>query len=536
MKSIITLFFLILTTIGFSQDLVLIKFSDKPSSATYFSNPLLMLSQKALDRREKYNIDLNMQDVPVETSYVTQVEALGINPIAVSKWFNGVFAWCTTSQISQAEALSFVSEVESFVQNKNKTSNGVPLPDKFNVPNEIPVGSDGILDFVYGATQTQVTQLNLDYLHNLGFTGEGITIAVMDNGFPGVDTANGFSYIRNNGQIKGGYNFIDNNEEIYGRGTHGTIVLSTIGGYIENQYVGTAIDADFYLFITENTDHELPDEEVNWIAAAERADSIGVDVINTSLGYSEFDDPRYDYTYQDMNGQTTYITRGAQIAAEKGIMVVNSAGNSGNDAWHFITAPADGVDVFTIGAVQSDNTAAGFSSYGPTFDGRIKPDVDALGSNASVIRPSGQIDTSSGTSFSSPIMAGAMACFIQAFPETVPSVMRQKVRESAHLFNNPTTQLGYGIPDFGEAYESMMSVTDLSASAISIYPNPTTGILNIQSEKPVKQIQLISVEGKIVRKYNASNQLNIQELPKGVYVLKIQLENGKTEVQKVIKK
>ncbi len=537
MKKIVTILFLILTTYSFSQDLVLIKFTDKPSSGNYFDNPLLMLSQKALDRREKYNIDLNMQDVPVETTYVTQVEALGIQPIAVSKWFNGIFAWCSASQISQAEALSFVSEVETFVQDKFKTSDGTPVADKFQAHDNAQLGTDGITDFNYGWTETQVTQLNLDYLHNLGFTGDGITIAVMDNGFPGVDTQNGFAYIRNNGQIKGGYNFIDNNEQIYGRGSHGTVVLSTIGGYIENQFVGTAIDADFYLFITENTDHELPDEEVNWIAAAERADSLGVDMINTSLGYSEFDDPRYNYTYEDMDGQTTFITRGAQIAAEKGIMVVNSAGNSGSDPWHFITAPADGVDVFTIGAVRSDNTAASFSSYGPTADGRIKPDVDALGSGAAVIEPNGNIDFSSGTSFSSPIMTGAMACLIQAYPDVDPATMREKVRQSAHLYNNPTSQLGYGIPDFGEAYEDMMSVQDMdSNSLVQIYPNPSSGMVNIQSEKQVQQIQVISLEGKIIRKYNSSTQINIQDLPKGVYVLKIQLENGKTEVQNLIKK
>jgi len=535
MQKFITLLFLILTGFLFSQDLVLIKFNDKPSADTYFDNPLLMLSQKSLDRRAKYDIELNMQDVPVETAYVTQVEAIGIQPILISKWFNGIFAWCTDAQISQAESLGFVSEVETFVQNKFKTGDGTPLTNKLFVPNESQT-ENGITDFVYGATETQVTQLNLQYLHNLGFTGEGITIAVMDNGFPGVNTESGFAYIRNNGQIKGGYNFIDNNENIYSRGSHGTVVLSTIGGYIENQFVGTAIDADFYLFITENTDHELPDEEVNWIAAAERADSIGVDVINTSLGYSDFDDPKYDYTYEDMDGQTTFITRGAQIAAEKGIMVVNSAGNSGNDSWHYITAPADGVDVFTIGAVRSDNTAAGFSSFGPTADGRIKPDVDALGSNAAVIRPNGQIDFSSGTSFSSPIMAGAMACLIQAYPEVHPAIMRENVRKSAHLYENPTDQLGYGIPDFGEAYNIMMSVQDFEASSVVVYPNPSSGIVNIQSEKPIRQLQLISVEGKIVRKYNSSNQINIQDLPKGIYVLKIQLENGETQVQKLIKK
>src|SRR5690606_61371 len=407
---------------------------------------------------------------------------------------------------------------------------------KYDIPDSNNQSGKTILDFVYGFTEDQVTQLNLDYLHNLGFTGEGITIAVLDNGFPGVDEESGFAYIRDNGQIKGGYNFVDDNDDIYSQGTHGTVVLSTMGGYIENQFVGTAIDADYYLFITENTDAEMPDEEVFWVAAAERADSIGVDVINTSLGYSEFDDSRYDYTYEDMNGETTFITRGAQFAAEKGIMVVGSAGNSGNNEWYYITAPADGTDVFTIGAVDSDGNPAGFSSYGPTADGRIKPDVDAMGSWAAVIEPDGEISFSSGTSFSSPIMAGAMACFIQAFPNLHPMDVRQTVRESAHLFENPTDQMGYGIPNFEEAY-NLLSVEEVDQQThISIYPNPTSGILNIQSEKETQQVQLISVEGKIVRKLGAVSQLDLNNLPNGIYILKVQFTDGKSEIKKVVKK
>lgn len=536
MKSIITSLFLLILGLSFAQDLVLVKFADKPSSQYYYDNPLEMLSQKALDRRVKYNIALNIQDVPVEASYVTQVEALGVEPIAVSKWFNGIFAWLTESQVTQMEALAFVEEVESFVRT-DAPRIIVSMGDKFAGEIQDTNGINGIFDFNYGVTGPQVEQLKLDYLHNLGFTGDGITIAVMDNGFPGVNTVGGFSYIRDNGQIKGGFNFIENNENIYARGTHGTVVLSTIGGYIENQYVGTAIDADFYLFITENTDHELPDEEVFWIAAAERADYFGVDVINTSLGYNEFDDSRYNYVYEDMDGQTAFISRGAQIAAEKGIMVVNSAGNSGNSEWHYITAPADGIDVFTIGSVNQYGTPSGFSSYGPTADGRIKPDVDARGTEAAIIRTNGQIDYSNGTSFSSPIMAGAMACFIQAYPNEHPSNVRQIVRQSANMFGNPTNQMGYGIPNFEEAYNSLMSVVDVSsANSVSVYPNPTSGILNIQSDQNIQNIQLISVEGKIIRNYQAQNQINLSELPKGVYVVKVKLVDGKTEVKKIVKK
>lgn len=537
MKTFFTLSLIIIFHLANAQDIVLVKFNDKPSSATYFANPTTMLSQKALDRRAKYNIELNMQDVPVEGTYVTQIQALGIQTIAVSKWFNGVFAWMTDAQISQAEALPFVSEVESLVRNPGLTKNIVPVADKFQVNNQTQNYVNNILDLNYGVTETQVTQLNLDYLHNLGFTGEGITIAVLDNGFPGVDQVSGFSYIRNNGQIKGGYNFVDGNDDIYSQGTHGTIVLSTIAGYIENQYVGTAIDADFYLFITENTDAEMPDEEIWWIAAAEEADSIGVDVINTSLGYNEFDDARYNYTYEDMNGQTAFITRGAQIAAEKGMMIVNSAGNSGNSDWHYITAPADGIDVFTIGAVDDNGNPASFSSYGPTVDGRIKPDVSAHGSWTYTIEPDGNIGNASGTSLSSPIMTGALACFVQAFPEVHPSTLRQTVRETASRFSNPTNQLGYGIPNFEQAYNNLLSVSDVNAeTAISIYPNPTKGLVNVQSEKAIQSLELISVEGKVIQKNLNSTKIDLNGLPNGIYFLKVELSNGRIQFEKVVKK
>jgi serine protease AprX len=536
MRSIFIFFLIILGSWSFSQDLVLVKFADKPNAQYFYDNPLEMLTQKSLDRRAKYAIPLNIQDVPVETSYVTQVQNLGINPIAISKWFNGVFAWLTESQIAQVENLSFVSEVETFVKT-GAPRVIVPVGDKFAGEDMGTLEPDGVLDFNYGIAEEQVKQLKLDYLHNLGFTGEGITIAIMDNGFPGVNSVSGFSYIRDNGQIKGGYNFIENNENIYARGTHGTMVLSTIAGYLPNQYVGTAIDADFYLFITENTDHELPDEEVHWISAAERADYFGVDVINTSLGYNEFDDSRYNYTYEDMDGETAFITRGAQIAAEKGMMVVNSAGNSGNSEWHYITAPADGIDVFTIGAVDQWGIPAGFSSYGPSADGRIKPDVSARGRDAAIIRPSGSLDYANGTSFSSPIMAGAMACFIQAHPNEHPANMRQIVRQTASHFTNPTNQIGYGIPNFELAHNTLMPVVDMdSSNSVVVYPNPTSTLLNIQSEGEIQGLQLLSVEGKIVRKYGNQSQLNLAELPKGVYILKVRLKNGKTEIKKVVKK
>lgn len=534
MKSRFFLLFIIIFGFGFGQDIVLIQFTDKPSAEIYFDNPTLMLTQKALDRKAKYNIELDLMDVPVEEVYVETVESLGIVPIQVSKWFNGVFAWCTETEIAQLEALDFVEEVKSLVRNEDAGFVAEEMDDQLDYLFENVQTED--IDFDYGYAATQVEQINLQFLHEQGFTGEGITIAVLDNGFPGVDTADGFAYIRDNGQIKGGYNFTHHNEDIYGHGTHGTVVLSTIAGYIENEYIGTAIDADFYLFITENSAHEMPDEEINWLAAAEMADYLGVDVINTSLGYYEYDDSRYNYTYADMDGQTAYISQAAQIAAEKGMMVVVSAGNSGNKTWHYITTPADAEDVFTIGAVDAYGDPAAFTSFGPTSDGRIKPDVAALGVAAAVIRFDGEIGYSNGTSFSSPIMAGAMACLIQAFPNYHPADLRQKVKESANYYDNPTDQLGHGIPDFEEAYGACLGVLDFDKKYVKVYPNPSSGLYTIDAEIPVRQLQVISFTGKIVRKYKATTELDISDLPQGIYILKVQLENGQTEVKKLIKK
>lgn len=526
MKKLFTLGFFFLFLITFAQEFVLVKFADKPSASTYLSNPTSMLTQKSIDRRTKYNIPITEQDVPVEQSYINQVVNLGIQPVAISKWFNGVFAELTSSQIAQVQNLPFVQGIESFVKQTSEPIN--PL-----VGNKHTVET---FDYNYGVTNQQVKQLKLDYLHNLGFTGEGISIAVIDGGFPGVDQVEGFAYLRNNNQIKGGYNFVDNSDFFYTRDSHGTVVLSTIGGYLENQFVGTAIDADFYLYISEKVEEEIPHEEAWWIAAAERADYEGVDVINTSLGYSEFDDWRYNYSYEDMDGQTAFITRGAQIAAQKGIMLVNSAGNSGMNFWHYITAPADGKDVFTIGAVDEWGIPGGFSSYGPSSDGRVKPDVAARGVAAFLIRPNGDIHASNGTSFSSPIMAGAMACFLQAFPNKDLAELREAVRKSAHLYPQSDNQMGFGIPDFSKAHNLMMSVKENDKAQFVLYPNPTQNEIYISSDKLIQQIEVLNFEGKLLKKLNVKEKLSLNELPIGVYMIKVNFEDGSSTSKKIIKR
>lgn len=532
MKLLFSTLFILFTGFLFGQDLSWIEFTDKPSQAYYLEHPEEMLSAKALERRQKFQIPLTVEDVPVEKDWVDELKTIGnLEIIGASKWFNGVFAWVDDADIEAITSLDFVKEIHSFADGEHNRSNR-NLDNRFTETTR-PVANSTQRTTAY--TDTQINQLGLQALHEAGYTGKDIDIAVLDNGFTTVDWAEGFKRLRDNQQIKETYNFVTSSENVYSTGDHGTMVLSTIGGYLEDEFMGTAIDANFYLFVTENDSHEMPDEEVNWILAAEKADSLGVDVINTSLGYYDFDDHRYDYVYEDMDGKTTYISRGAQIVAEKGIMVVVAAGNEGLNPWHYISAPADAVDVFSIGAVDAMGNPSWFTSYGPTADGRIKPDVAALGSDATVIYGN-QISYADGTSFASPIMAGAMACLIQFQPNTLPDELRETVRASANRYDNPSSQMGYGIPDFEKIYNDNLSVDPVAQEEdIKIYPNPTTDKLYIQSVQPILQAEVISSEGKIVKSLGAVQEIDLSALGAGVYLVKLYFNEGQYKVRKVLK-
>ena len=285
---------------------------------------------------------------------------------------------------------------------------------------------------------------------------------------------------RDNNQILGGYDYVNRSPDFYTGLSHGTLVLSTMGGFKDNELVGTAPDASYYLFITEDGANEWPLELSLWVEAAEEADRLGVDIINTSLGYTEFDNPNYNFTYADMNGISTYISKGLDIAFSRGMVCVNSAGNSGNNPWFYISAPADAINALAIGAVNAAGDYATFSSQGPSFDGRVKPDVVAQGQQSVLSSTSGNITTASGTSFSGPITAGMVACLWQALPNATNSEIIQLIKESASIYNNPTNELGYGIPDFNLAMNSgLLNVNIVDKERFMIYPNPATDSVSI---------------------------------------------------------
>ena len=282
---------------------------------------------------------------------------------------------------------------------------------------------------------------------------------------------------------------------------------------------------------------QIAKELIYWIQAAERADSVGVDVINTSLGYTEFDDPRYDYKYADMDGKTTLISQGAEVGASRGILLVNAAGNEGNDPWKMISAPADAKNVFTIGANDSSKNPADFTSFGPNAGGILKPNVSALGQNIVVYLPSGSLTYSNGTSFASPVTAGAMAVILQKFPKVPLENLKDNVQKSAHLFGNPTYQLGYGIPNYEKANQELLAVSEVSTpNQLKIYPNPFKDELHIQSNNEIKMIEIYNLVGqKLIRSINQKS-ISTTQLKSGMYLIKVTDNKGITFTEKVIKK
>jgi len=523
--------FLLVFNFCFSQEHAWVYFTDKPDGNTYLDNPLAMLSQKALNRRIKQNIILDLRDVPIAKSYIDAIiNSAGILVKTKSKWLNAIHITGSESDINDLLDLTFVDHVEFAANNLNKNSLSVKLyQEKFEVTD----------NFNYGSSINQIEMLKGDFLHKQNYTGNSMTIAVLDAGFPNVNSFAAFQRIRDNNQILGGYDFVNRNTNFYSGISHGTSVLSTMAGFVEGELVGTAPDANYYLFITEDASQESPLEESLWVEAAEKADSLGVDIINTSLGYTTFDDSRYDYTYSDMNGTTAFITRGADIAFSRGMIIVNAAGNSGDNPWHYINAPADGFNVLTVGAVDSYENITGFSSYGPTSDGRIKPEVNAKGGGATIIDDSGNVSTGSGTSFSSPILCGVLACFWQAYPDKTNAEIIQIVKESGHLYGAPTDQDGYGIPNFESAFNTL-TVNDIINTRFDFYPNPFEDKIqfDFSEDQAEFQIKIFDVLGKniIVRQVSKQNSWILTEnLSSGVYFMR--LEHGEeSKTFKIIKK
>jgi serine protease AprX len=537
MKKLLLLFAFLISSQFFAQEDAWVYLKDKPNSESYLTTPLNMLSQRALDRRVRQNIEVDVIDVPLDDSYYSKIKsASGISVKAKSKWLNAIHVFGLQEDISNLKTnFTFIESIEFANDGLNAKGKLTKHSSKSNHQNKF---ADMKADYNYGVAETQITMLKGDFLHQEGFTGSGMHIAVIDAGFPNVDQLQAFQKIRDNNQILGGYDFVNRSNSFFTGHNHGTNVLSDIAGYIEGVFVGTAPDASFYLFITEIIADEVPLEESLWVEAAERADSLGVDVINTSLGYTTFDNPDYNYSYADMDGKTAFISRGADIIASRGMILVTSAGNSGSNSWKYMGAPGDAASVFTVGAVNASEDIASFSSFGPTSDGRVKPDVLAHGENVFVIdHQTGTPKPSNGTSFSSPVMTGVVACFWQATPALTSTQVMQKIRESADRYSNPDEQYGYGIPNFKTAYEAVLNVDKQNfINTTTIYPNPVSASFTLKMNRNDLNgvhVKIYNLLGKKVFEQGnlKSSVLNVSVLNSGIYILKI--TSGKS--QKTIK-
>ena len=540
MKNIFAFVIFIMSCPAFSQEDAWVYFTDKPNAQFYFDNPLQMLSQRSLDRRANQNIALDIKDVPIHQSYVDQIiSSFGIEVKAKSKWFNAVHVRGSIEDIQNLSALTFVDYLYfadrslNIAGKRNSSSKTVTL-------NKVNKVLDTNVTFSYGNSGNQIQMLNAHLLHQQNYTGTGKIIAVMDAGFPNVNSIAPFQRLRDNNQILGGYNFVDKNEDIYTRNSHGTLVLSTMGGYVENQLVGTAPDANYYLFITEDANSENPVEESYWVEAAEVADALGVDVITTSLGYFGYDNPNYSYTYNDLNGITSFISKGSDIAFSRGMICVASAGNSGASPDPFIGVPSDAITTLGIGAVKADETYAAFSSIGPTPDGRIKPDIMAQGQASVISNTVGTVVTGSGTSFAGPIMAGAITSLWQAVPSLTNQQVIDFVKQSADRFTNPTSQFGYGIPDFQVALNAaMLSVKENDFTKFLIYPNPVQENLVVVFPNEYESAKVIfsNALGQIISEKSitkSESSISLEGLNSGMYLYKI-VSNSFIQSGKIIK-
>lgn len=448
-----------------------IRFTDKNNSPYSIENPEQFLTQRAIDRRIAQDIDIVENDLPVIQSYIDAVAGAGATVLTVSKWMNSVTVYTTNpAVITTIEGFSFVLSTQKIAEDPDSNSFTKPFfknetiekPNNTQAMNQTKSGQS----FDYGSAFNQINMLNGIGLHDLGFDGTGMVIAVLDAGFLNADNLAAFDSLWMNGQILGTKDFVSPaSPNIFGSHSHGTHVLSTIGTNLPGQMVGTAPHADFWLLRSEDAATEYLIEELNWVSAAEFADSVGADVINSSLIYTTFNNSAQDHTYADMDGNTTPITIGADMAASKGILVVNAAGNDGNNSWYYMGAPADGDSVFTIGAVNSSGNTVSFSSHGPTADGQTKPDVVAQGSGTYIVSAStGNVTTGSGTSYASPITAGMVTCLWSAFPDRKNTEIMQAIRESASQYATPDENLGFGIPDYMAAYDLLDAATIHSIS------------------------------------------------------------------------
>ncbi|MCS7075756.1 MAG: S8 family peptidase [Bacteroidia bacterium] len=504
--------------------------TDKGNNVEYYlSHPELYLSQRAIERRAKYGIPIDITDVPVKRDYLQTIQSTGAKIVGVSNWLNAVCVEANSTQIQNLSILPFVKEIKNHTTYRRRIE---------EIHENMPLNNTAKINSYYGSAFVQNDMIGIPCIHNAGYTGKNVIITLMDSGYRNADTLSCFKHVFLQGRLLNTYDFVDNQPTAWDEDGHGTLVWSTIAAKLPNVIVGTAPDAKFILYRTEQVSAEINQEEVNWLLASQRADSLGTDIIHSSLGYSIFDPGQNSYAYADMDGKTTIITQAAVMARRKGIMITNSAGNEGTSSWGYITAPSDADSILCVGAVDANRIRAAFSSYGPTYDGRIKPDVMAMGVAAACVSGnSGNVVSASGTSLSGPLIAGLSACLLQAKPTLSPIQLVNAIRDASDRKNTPDNFYGYGVPDGCAALASItyLDQHDSNTPSFEIYPNPVTNTLQVECSGISGKIklsifnalsQVIKQETFFVTGDNARITIPVHTLLPGNYYLKIDTQNG----------
>jgi serine protease AprX len=492
-----------------------------------------LLSPKAIKRREIAGVPSpDYKDIPVEKSYINKILLSGLILHSTSKWMNTAL-FKSQNEIDPGTILSlpFVSDVKIV---KNQGTKKLPQNKLYF---EVEAADPNAYD-------RPLTMVNGKALHNSGFDGSGELIAILDGGFLNADKINSIEGLRSRKGIKATHDFVKNTGTVYNASNHGTAVLSVLAGNLPGFIEGSAPGADFLLIKTEDVESEFPCEEDFWAAGAEYADSSGADIISSSLGYFTFDDSTMNYKVSGLDGNTAFVTNVADVAASKGILVVNSAGNERNNIWKHIIFPSDGDSVMAAGAVNGSNIIADFSSAGPAADRRIKPDNSAMGVSIPVQITENIVNRSSGTSFSCPVLSGMAACLLQAAPRSSKYDIIEAFHRSADRYNSPDSLYGYGIPDLVQAIDYLQNkYLKIPDDAPILSPNPTSDNFEIIFSSPPQNvtIEIFSVSGKIISRKDFSDYVgrtifvtDLQHAEQGMYLIRITTGSGKT-VRKIIK-
>lgn len=530
----ILILFLSVTLISNAQNGYYVSFTDKTQTPYSIDHPEDFLSDKAIERRQNQSIAITENDLPVDPEYTDSLRRAGIDVKHTTKWLNGAIVFSSNTQLMDTlDRVSFISFVEKTYDGQLSS----PQASKFESTTSNKLKSYNKTN--YGEAWSQIATVNGHTLHQKGYRGKNKTIAVIDGGFYKANQFPILKHLWDGEQIIGTKDFVNPQSNIFEENRHGMMVLSVMGAKEDEKFIGTAPEANYWLIRTEDGSSEFPIEPDYWICAAEFADSVGVDIINTSLGYSLFDEPMQSYSYSQING-TSRISIASDIASSKGMLVVTSAGNEGNDPWKYISVPADANNCLAVGAVDAAGNKAPFSSFGPTYDGRIKPDISAMGASVAVIDEDGTISRSSGTSFSSPIIAGLAACLWQAFPNKSAEEIRQLIKSSANQADVPDNNIGYGIPNFD--FPSIVSVESHNAmdNKWHVSPNPFNQHISLSNTEMLSvNISIYDITGnlKYKKSYTNTSYIEINDVmvyPKGIYILIIENKSFKQHI-KVIK-